>query len=102
MEVGEEPFQFFVPYSTNNNEGVEREGAETVFTECAVEKRVMKVMKTVVEAQIFSNNELGLKWGGYGESSKGGYAQTTTEEDRVMRVLPEAILQYLSKNESNF
>ncbi len=89
------PFQFFLPNATSARE-------HRVYVECAVEKKKVPAVKICTDATSFEKSELRLKF--LEEESDEVYAKRNAarKEERVLRVLPDAVVNFLTKQESKF
>ena len=85
------PFQFFLPSRTSARE-------HRVYVECAIEKKKVPAVKICADATSFEKSELRLKF----LEEEADERRATTMDERVLRVLPDAVLNYLTKEESNF
>ncbi|CAL6406262.1 unnamed protein product [Bathycoccus prasinos] len=85
------PFQFFMPSRTSARE-------HRVYVECAIEKKKVPAVKICADATSFEKSELRLKF----LEEEADERRATTMDERVLRVLPDAVLNYLTKEESNF
>ncbi|CAL6408638.1 unnamed protein product [Bathycoccus prasinos] len=85
------PFQFFMPSRTSARE-------HRVYVECAIEKKKVPAVKICADATSFEKSELRLKFLEEEEDER----RATMMDERVLRVLPDAVLNYLTKEESNF
>ena len=89
------PFQFFLPNATSARE-------HRVYVECAVEKKKVPAVKICTDATSFEKSELRMKF--LEEESDEVYAKRNAarNEERVLRVLPDAVVNFLTKQESKF
>jgi hypothetical protein len=87
------PFQFFMP----SRPSVREHG---VYVECAIEKKKVPAVKICADATSFEKSELRLK---FLDEDEGDESRAMARnEARVLRVLPDAVLNYLTKEESKF